>query len=79
MAIRFGTDGWRAVISEDFTFENVRHVAQAIADYVAETNGIGTPHASRRRLRYTFSVRPLCHHRRGCVGWQRPSGVSEQG
>ncbi len=45
MAIRFGTDGWRAVISEDFTFENVRHVAQAIADYVAETNGIGTPHA----------------------------------
>ncbi len=34
MPIRFGTDGWRAVISEDFTFENVRHVAQAIADYV---------------------------------------------
>jgi alpha-D-glucose phosphate-specific phosphoglucomutase len=34
VAIRFGTDGWRAVISEDFTFENVRHVAQAIADYV---------------------------------------------
>ena len=36
MAIRFGTDGWRAVISEDFTFENVRHVAQAIADHVLE-------------------------------------------
>lgn len=34
MAIRFGTDGWRAVISEDFTFDNVKHVAQAIADYV---------------------------------------------
>ena len=32
MAIEFGTDGWRAVISEDFTFENVRKVAQAIAD-----------------------------------------------
>ncbi len=32
MSIRFGTDGWRAVISEDFTFANVRHVAQAIAD-----------------------------------------------
>ncbi len=31
--IKFGTDGWRAVISEDFTFENVRRVAQAIADY----------------------------------------------
>lgn len=32
MAIEFGTDGWRAVISEEFTFENVRKVAQAIAD-----------------------------------------------
>lgn len=31
--IKFGTDGWRAIISEDFTFENVRRVAQAIADY----------------------------------------------
>ncbi|MFH1782365.1 MAG: phosphoglucomutase/phosphomannomutase family protein [Candidatus Omnitrophota bacterium] len=33
MSIKFGTDGWRAVISEDFTFENVRIVAQAIADH----------------------------------------------
>jgi alpha-D-glucose phosphate-specific phosphoglucomutase len=41
VSIRFGTDGWRAVISEDFTFENVRHVAQAIADYVAETRTEG--------------------------------------
>lgn len=32
MAIKFGTDGWRAVISEEFTFENVRKVAQAIAE-----------------------------------------------
>ena len=32
MTIKFGTDGWRAVISEEFTFENVRKVAQAIAD-----------------------------------------------
>ncbi len=32
MTIQFGTDGWRAVISEDFTFANVAHVAQAIAD-----------------------------------------------
>ncbi|MCM8793349.1 MAG: phosphoglucomutase/phosphomannomutase family protein [Candidatus Omnitrophica bacterium] len=31
--VKFGTDGWRAVISEDFTFENVRKVSQAIADY----------------------------------------------
>ena len=32
--IKFGTDGWRAVIAEDFTFDNVKIVAQAIADYL---------------------------------------------
>ena len=31
--IKFGTDGWRGVIADDFTFENVRRVAQATADY----------------------------------------------
>src|SRR5260370_2112400 len=33
-SIRFGTDGWRGVIAEDFTFANARIVAQAIAGYV---------------------------------------------
>src|SRR2546423_6131067 len=33
-AIRFGTDGWRAIIAEDFTFANARMVAHAIARYV---------------------------------------------
>lgn len=32
--IKFGTDGWRGVISDDFTFANARIVAQAIADYM---------------------------------------------
>ncbi len=32
--IRFGTDGWRAVIADTFTFENVRLLAQAVADFV---------------------------------------------
>ena len=36
MTIKFGTDGWRAVISDTFTFANLRLVAQAIADYVLE-------------------------------------------
>jgi alpha-D-glucose phosphate-specific phosphoglucomutase len=36
MSIQFGTDGWRAVISDSFTFANLRIVAQAIADYVRE-------------------------------------------
>jgi phosphomannomutase len=31
--IKFGTDGWRAVIADDFTFANVERVAQATADY----------------------------------------------
>jgi alpha-D-glucose phosphate-specific phosphoglucomutase len=31
--IKFGTDGWRGVIADDFTFESVRRVAQATADY----------------------------------------------
>jgi alpha-D-glucose phosphate-specific phosphoglucomutase len=34
MTIRFGTDGWRAVIAETFTFANLRLVAQAVADYI---------------------------------------------
>jgi phosphomannomutase len=33
-SIKFGTDGWRGVIAEDFTFANARVVAQAIARYV---------------------------------------------
>src|SRR5579864_1809449 len=32
--IKFGTDGWRGVIAEDFTFANVRRAAGAIAAYV---------------------------------------------
>lgn len=36
MTVKFGTDGWRAVISEEFTFDNLRLVAQAIADFVHE-------------------------------------------
>lgn len=32
--IKFGTDGWRGIISEDYTFNNVRLVAEAIANYV---------------------------------------------
>ncbi len=41
--IKFGTDGWRGLIAEDFTYENVRKVAHAIARYVvrAETPASG--------------------------------------
>ncbi|PKM44525.1 MAG: phosphoglucomutase [Firmicutes bacterium HGW-Firmicutes-8] len=33
-SIKFGTDGWREIIAREFTFENVKFVTQAIADYV---------------------------------------------
>src|SRR5215475_1102503 len=33
-SIKFGTDGWRGIIADDFTFANARIVAQAIARYV---------------------------------------------
>jgi alpha-D-glucose phosphate-specific phosphoglucomutase len=32
--IVFGTDGWRGIIAEDFTFDNVKAVAQALSDYL---------------------------------------------
>ena len=38
MPIKFGTDGWRGVIAEDFTFDNVRVCAQGTADMLA-SNG----------------------------------------
>ena len=47
MTIHFGTDGWRAVISDTFTFSNLRLVSQASADAVASedwTNGTPLPH-----------------------------------
>lgn len=34
--IHFGTDGWRAVIAEGYTFENVRWVSRAVAQYLLE-------------------------------------------
>jgi alpha-D-glucose phosphate-specific phosphoglucomutase len=37
--IKFGTDGWRGIIADDFTFENVRRVAQATADYWNSVRG----------------------------------------
>ncbi len=41
--IKFGTDGWRAVISDEFTFENVRRVAKAIALYLVNNKKTDKP------------------------------------
>ena len=41
--IKFGTSGWRGIIGEDFTFENVRIASQGIANYLKKSaqNGSG--------------------------------------
>ena len=39
--IKFGTDGWRGLIADDFTFDNVRSVAAAIASYILKYESAG--------------------------------------
>jgi phosphomannomutase len=41
MQIKFGTDGWRARIAEDFTYANLEVVTQALADYLKSQNPVG--------------------------------------
>lgn len=49
--IKFGTDGWRGVIADDYTFDNVRRVAGAIASYVLKYED------SRRGLMIGYDTR----------------------
>lgn len=41
--IKFGTDGWRAAIAEAYTYENVRIVAQATANFLKDRGQAGDP------------------------------------
>jgi alpha-D-glucose phosphate-specific phosphoglucomutase len=41
--IKFGTDGWRAAIAEDYTFDNVRIVGQATANFLKNKGSSGEP------------------------------------
>jgi phosphoglucomutase len=41
MSIRFGTSGWRAIIADEFTFENVKRVTEAVCSYLT-TDRTGT-------------------------------------
>ena len=52
-AIKFGTDGWRGIIADTFTFENVRLAAQATADYFK------TVESAERSVIIGFDVRFL--------------------
>jgi len=63
MPIQFGTDGWRAVISDTFTFQNLRQVTQAIADAVASDEWLNNSHSGPkpdpRRMVVGFDTRFL--------------------
>lgn len=63
MPIHFGTDGWRAVISDTFTFGNLRMLAQAIADAVAsehwDKNGNGMKRPDPKKIVIGFDTRFL--------------------
>jgi phosphomannomutase len=63
MPIHFGTDGWRAVISDTFTFHNLRMVIQAIADATAseswETGPLRSPDIDPRKIVVGFDTRFL--------------------
>jgi len=39
--IKFGTDGWRGFVAEDYTFDNVRRCSQGFADYLLEAGDQG--------------------------------------
>lgn len=41
LTIRFGTDGWRAIIADEYTFENVRYCAEGVARYVEKAGLAG--------------------------------------
>ncbi|MCK5316977.1 MAG: phosphoglucomutase/phosphomannomutase family protein, partial [Anaerolineales bacterium] len=63
MPIHFGTDGWRGVISDTFTFHNLRRISQAIADAVASQewlNGVTSgPKPDPSRMVVGFDTRFL--------------------
>jgi len=55
--VKFGTDGWRGIIADDFTFENVRLVAQSTADYFSSV--CGTDNGPERAVFIGYDVRFL--------------------
>src|SRR5512141_3203568 len=63
MPIHFGTDGWRAVISDTFTFDNLRILTQAIADAIAsdhwDKSGNGGPCPDPKKIVVGFDTRFL--------------------
>jgi phosphomannomutase len=61
-SLRLGTDGWRAIIGDEYTFENVGRVAQAYAIYLLERDakrvvvGYDTRFMAGKFARYTAQI-----------------------
>ena len=53
--VKFGTDGWRGIIADDFTFANVRIAAAAIAAYLHSR--AGTEESPRRAFASAYDSR----------------------
>lgn len=45
--IKFGTDGWRAIIADTYTYENVRILTQAVADYLGKGKKVAIGYDTR--------------------------------
>lgn len=72
--IHFGTDGWRAVIADGFTFENVERVAQAYADFVnRQPPEDGARHVEPDALQHAAEAPPAAtsSRKRVVVGYDR--------
>ena len=68
MQVKFGTDGWRAIIAQDFTFDNLKLVTLAAADYFLDhpfrANGVcvgyDTRFMSSEFAAYTAGILSSC-------------------
>ena len=75
--IKFGTDGWRALIAEDYTFDNVRICAQATIDWLKSTPGRGW--RACHWLRHALRLRAVCSgRRRSCRRESRQSAAHQE-
>jgi phosphomannomutase len=70
--IEFGTDGWRGRIAADYTFDNVRRVAQGFAAYLQQRGlaekGVVIGHDKRFQARDFAKPLPKC--------WRRTASTS---
>ena len=81
--IKFGTDGWRGLIADDFTFDNVRRVAGGIAAYVLRhedpAHGVFVGYDTRFLSQQAARRGGRDHCRGGHSGADHPDSTSDAG